>query len=244
MGHWGRKAVAILLTAGLILSSAAAPVGAADILQCVPYARVVSGVNLHGDAWTWWSQAAGLYDRGHRPSKGAVLAFQPYGAMQLGHVAVVSRVLSDRQVLIRHANWSTPGRIEEDVLAVDVSDAGDWSAVRVWYSPTQQMGSRVNPTFGFIYPKHARLEPFRGESTEAKVQRALFTPNGPRRAPVLQVVADGADDDAIIAPTRRDPNFIVEYADPPTRFAHASDSGRDRSLGDIIAEVKRDANIR
>jgi hypothetical protein len=33
-------------------------------LQCVPYARLVSGVAIRGDAWTWWDQAAARYSRG------------------------------------------------------------------------------------------------------------------------------------------------------------------------------------
>jgi hypothetical protein len=34
------------------------------------------------------------------------MSFRPYGAMQLGHVAAVSRVIDLRTVLLRHANWS------------------------------------------------------------------------------------------------------------------------------------------
>lgn len=28
-------------------------------LQCVPYARQISGIQIYGDAWTWWGQAEG-----------------------------------------------------------------------------------------------------------------------------------------------------------------------------------------
>src|SRR5688572_2935203 len=58
-------------------------------LQCVPYARQVSGVQIYGDAWTWWSQAAGRYARGFAPRVGAVMSFKPHGNMRLGHVAAV-----------------------------------------------------------------------------------------------------------------------------------------------------------
>ena len=34
---------------------------------------------------------------------------------------------------------------------VDVSEAGDWSAVRVWYGPIRDLGTTVYPTYGFIY---------------------------------------------------------------------------------------------
>jgi surface antigen len=125
-------------------------------LQCVPYAREVTGIQIHGDAWTWWGQAEGRYSRGHTPRAGAVMAFQPYGKMTLGHVAAVSRVIDSRTVLLRHANWSPiggrRGQIEDDVEAVDVSPGNDWSQVRVWYAPTQDLGSTAWPVAGFIYP--------------------------------------------------------------------------------------------
>ena len=125
-------------------------------LQCVPYARQVSGIQLYGDAWTWWDQAEGRYARGHTPRVGAVMAFQPYGNMTLGHVAAVSRVIDARTVLLRHANWSPiegrRGQIEDDVRAVDVSPDNDWSEVRVWYAPIQDLGTTAWPVAGFIYP--------------------------------------------------------------------------------------------
>ncbi|WP_366857413.1 CHAP domain-containing protein [Novosphingobium sp.] len=123
-------------------------------LQCAPYAREVSGVALHGNAGTWWGQADGVYRRGHQPTPGAVLAFKSTGAMRYGHVAVVSKVLDSRHVLLNHANWTGHGDIQRAALAVDVSEAGDWSAVRVWHSGTGSLGLRSNPTYGFIYDEH------------------------------------------------------------------------------------------
>ena len=125
-------------------------------LQCVPYAREVSGIRIYGDAHTWWDQAAGKYARGTRPKVGAVMAFKPHGAMRLGHVAAVSKVIDSRTVLLRHANWSLidgrRGQIEDDVRAVDVSEANDWSEVRVWFAPIQALGTTHWPLAGFIYP--------------------------------------------------------------------------------------------
>ncbi len=125
------------------------------MLQCVPYARTVSGIQIRGDAWTWWDQAAGKYARGDRPKLGAVMAFKPYGRMELGHVAAISGIIDSRTVLLRHANWSlingTRGQIENDVRAVDVSPANDWSEVRVWFAPLQGLGSTAWPVQGFIY---------------------------------------------------------------------------------------------
>jgi len=143
---------AVALCASLIAS---VPAIAADYLQCVPFARAESGVEIRGNAKTWWSQAAGSYDRGHEPRKGAVMAFAGTRGMPSGHVAVVKKVVSDREILIDHANWSPingrRGQIERNVRVVDVSDAGDWSMVRVWYAPIGDLGLRANPVQGFIY---------------------------------------------------------------------------------------------
>lgn len=130
----------------------ALPTAAQARLQCVAYARTVSAVQLRGNARDWWGHAEGTYDRGQRPAEGAVLAFRGTQAMPMGHVAVVSKVIDGRHVLLNHANWSRPGMVERGVLAVDVSDAGDWSSVRVWYGPSRSLGLRQSPAFGFIYP--------------------------------------------------------------------------------------------
>ncbi|MBC2670937.1 CHAP domain-containing protein [Novosphingobium piscinae] len=133
--------------------------GLPPYLQCVPYARQVSGIQIRGDAWTWWTQAEGRYARGSRPQVGAVMAFEPYGRMELGHVAAVSRIIDSRTVLLRHANWSPingrRGQIEDDVRAIDVSPDNDWSQVRVWFAPIQGLGTTAWPVRGFIYPKKA-----------------------------------------------------------------------------------------
>lgn len=137
----------LLVAVGFTSPAMAAP------LQCVPYAREHSGIEIHGNAWTWWNQAKGIYRRGSVPQVGAVVAMAPSSAMPLGHVAVVQKVVDGRHILLDHANWSSPGMIEHGALAEDVSTAGDWSEVRVWYAPSRALGSRVNPVFGFIYPQ-------------------------------------------------------------------------------------------
>jgi surface antigen len=138
-----------------------APTGAsADTYwQCVPFARLISGIQIFGDAWTWWQQAAGRYETGFTPKAGAVLCFKPTARMRLGHVAVVSQVLTDRVVQITHANWSpiegSRGKVEQDVTVIDVSQAGDWSQVKVWYDPNRDLGGSTYATHGFIYPDSA-----------------------------------------------------------------------------------------
>ena len=137
--------------------------GAPPYLQCVPYARQVSGIQLYGDAHTWWDQAAGRYERGHAPEAGAVMSFKKTDRNPFGHVAMVSKVVNDREVLLTHASWSRPGGIERNVRAVDVSAAGDWSEVRVWYAPTGGLGTSSYPVNGFIYSNRG------GEGAESLV---------------------------------------------------------------------------
>ena len=105
--------------------------------QCVPFAREASGIQLFGDAHTWWDEAEGHYARGHEPKVGAVMSFRPHGPMTLGHVAMVSKVIDERTVLLRHANWSPidgrRGNVELDVRAVDVSPGdGDRAIARTY----------------------------------------------------------------------------------------------------------------
>ena len=124
-------------------------------LQCVPYARQVSGIRIFGDAHTWWGQAEGHYAKGRTPRVGAVMAFSPHGNMRLGHVAAVSRIIDTRTVLIKHSNWSPingrRGQIEDNVRAIDVSPDNDWSEVRVWFDPIKAIGGTAWPVQGFIY---------------------------------------------------------------------------------------------
>jgi surface antigen len=148
----------------------------APYLQCVPYARERSGVQIYGDAHTWWDQAAGRYARGSRPRVGAVMAFRPAGSMVLGHVAAVSRVIDTRTVLLDHANWSPidgrRGQIERGVRAIDVSPANDWSQVRVWYAPLQDLGTTAWPVAGFIYNERESGAPLGGPRVLASASHA------------------------------------------------------------------------
>ena len=152
-----------ILPALLAIGLANAPAHALyEGLQCVPFARALTGVTIFGDAHTWWEQAEGRYQRGETPKVGAVMAFRPHGNMRLGHVAAVRKILDKRTLLISHANWSTidgmRGHIEEDVRVIDVSEDNDWSRVRVWYTPNSALGGNEWPLHGFIYPEKARKE--------------------------------------------------------------------------------------
>jgi surface antigen len=124
-------------------------------ISCVPFARSDSGIDVAGNAWQWWDNAAGVYARGSVPEAGSVLTFRSNGRMRLGHVAVVSRVVNARMVEIDHANWWGPGMrggVARNIPVVDVSENNDWTAVRVGLGYSGDYGS-VYPTYGFIYDR-------------------------------------------------------------------------------------------
>ena len=130
--------------------------GISEPTSCVPYARARSGIQLQGDAWTWWDAATGRYDRSRTPHTGSVLVIARTSRMPNGHVAVVSRVVSNREIRVDHANWATGlarGRIATDQRVVDVSERNDWSLVRVWYPRINDLGTTAFPTRGFVHPR-------------------------------------------------------------------------------------------
>lgn len=121
-------------------------------LSCVPFAREHSGVNIRGDANTWWDQAAGRYVRHSTPSSGAVMVLNGYSGSQHAHVAVVRRVVSSREIRIDHANWLNNGAIYLDDPVADISPENDWSLVLVWNIQTKAWGVRRYNVQGFIGP--------------------------------------------------------------------------------------------
>jgi len=151
----------VAFIAALLALAAPLPVAAARgsileyIGECVPFARAASGIQIFGDAWTWWDKAAGKYRRGYVPQVGAVIVFPRSPRLPLGHVAVVSRVVEKRVLMITHANWSrvdgARGHAEQDVTLYDISHDNDWSQVRVWYRDSEGLGSSTYPVVGFIY---------------------------------------------------------------------------------------------
>jgi hypothetical protein len=119
-------------------------------LQCVPFAREESGVELYGNANTWWRQAQDRYETSETPDEGAVLVLEGYATQARGHVAVVREVVSSRLIIVDHANWLNGGEITRDVPIRDVSEAGDWSRVQVWHVPGRHWGARTYNVQGFI----------------------------------------------------------------------------------------------
>ena len=116
---------------------------------CVPFARNLSGVEIQGNAKTWWGKAQGEFDVSKSPSVGAVMAFGATRSMPMGHVAVVSDVVDKRTVRIDHANWHR-NQISLGMVVVDVSDKNDWSRVRLEHMPG---------TFGSVYPINGFILP-------------------------------------------------------------------------------------
>jgi surface antigen len=121
-------------------------------LQCVPYVRAHSSVNLYGDAYTWWDQADGRFARSGTPSEGAVLVLFAYAGPERAHVAVVRKVVSGREIRVDHANWLDDGEIYLDDPVEDVSAANDWSLVKVFNLKAGAWGSKAYPVQGFIGP--------------------------------------------------------------------------------------------
>ena len=120
--------------------------------ECVPYARLISGIQIWGDAVTWWAQAASKYVRSSRPAEGSVLVLRGWNDVTRGHVSAVREIVSPRILRVDHANWLKSGEISLNVPVIDVSDANDWSKVRVWHVPGGYWGGRTYEVEGFIHP--------------------------------------------------------------------------------------------
>ena len=158
------KRIVIAAVAAFLLPATAQASLLDYVGQCVPFARAASGIQIYGDAWTWWDQAEGRYRRGDAPREGSVIAFAKQPRLPLGHVAVVSRIVEPRVLMLTHANWSRQdgkrGHAEQDVTLYDTSPDNDWSEVKVWYRDTNGLGSTVYRVNGFIYPdRNARAAP-------------------------------------------------------------------------------------
>jgi surface antigen len=119
-------------------------------IWCVPFARTMSGIDLQGNAQYWFANAEGVYDRGHEPEPGAVMVWAGGSGLTAGHVAVVTQELSDREIEVDHANWHR-NQVSLGMRVVDVSETGDWSAVRV--ESTEGALGRTYRIKGFVYPR-------------------------------------------------------------------------------------------
>lgn len=151
---------------------AGAYIGGPVTLECAPYARALSGVQLRGAAADWWAAAPGKYQRAQDPEPGGVLVFRRSARLPDGHVAVVSKVLSGREILVTQANWER-GRVTADQPVLDISPDNDWTSVRVWWPGTRQMGSAAYPAHGFIRPPRRTTPEQVAEAAPRAVKLAL-----------------------------------------------------------------------
>ena len=122
-------------------------------LQCVPYARRLSNIQIRGNAWTWWEQAEGRYPRSHQPKVGSVMVLKRKNNTSLGHVAYVNEIVDSRTLVVSHANWLNQGRLHNHTPVRDMSEANDWSKVRFWNTLGGHFGGNIYQPYGFIYPK-------------------------------------------------------------------------------------------
>lgn len=128
------------------------PAAAVARIPCVQFVRATTDFRVSGNAHLWWSHAAGVHARGSVPEVGSVLSFKSIKAMPMGHVAVVSRVVSSREIRIDHSNWVHRG-VLRGAEVVDVSPRNDWTAVRVSLKPGAAAYGSIYPTNGFIYAR-------------------------------------------------------------------------------------------
>jgi surface antigen len=119
-------------------------------LFCVEYARARSGLSVFGDAKFWWTRARNLYARASDPVENAVMVFTASKRLKLGHVAVVTNIVSRREIRVDQANWQNRGEIDHSTPVMDVSANNDWSQVRVWDMRSGGFGAHVYPVSGFI----------------------------------------------------------------------------------------------
>ena len=178
--------IALLLAAGALSACGAGAPSTMGVtaatrqpgINCAPFARELSGVALYGEAADWWGAAAGRYRRGPTPQIGAVLVLPRQDRLPSGHVAVVSVVLAARQVKVIQANWEKDV-VDQDQLVVDVSERNDWTAIRVWYPPVNQMGAHTYRAAGFIAPPLPVTHEELARATPAATRFAMDTTGRP-----------------------------------------------------------------
>jgi hypothetical protein len=123
--------------------------------SCVFWVRQLTDIEIRGDAWRWWDNAAGTYERSSRPAVGSVLVFRRASGLRQGHVSTVSRVVDRRTIEVDHS-WLADNRLYRGMRVVDVSPRNDWTRVRVWHPGIDELGTTAYSTFGFVHPHQPR----------------------------------------------------------------------------------------
>jgi surface antigen len=126
-------------------------------IQCVPFVRELSGIQIYGDAYTWWDKAASQgYERGKVPRLNAVIVLKKSSRLASGHVAMVRRIINQRRIEVTHANWGmeedTRRLVHDTMPVIDVSPKNDWTSVEFFNEQAGVFGQPY-PAWGFIYSK-------------------------------------------------------------------------------------------
>jgi hypothetical protein len=155
--------------------------------------------------------------------------------MKLGHVAVVSQIITDRYIQVTHANWSPingrRGQVEDNVNVMDVSEKGDWSKVKVWYGPLNDLGSTVYSTYGFIYQDPNNIRMGNKVTTIAEPEAA------PSTARPYQQIASAEDADLPSdLKAALSPSSGKIAAKPVTVAAHVS----GKPAAELVAQIDSD----
>lgn len=183
------KGIAIGLAASAFLAISPMNSAYAQNGDCVRTVRAISDFTIQGDAWLWWQRAVGVYDRDNRPAVGSVLVFKRSGQLGRGHVSLVSGLIDRRTIEVDHS-WISGRGLRRGMRVTDVSPGNDWSMVRVWHEPTDQLGQRVYPTYGFILPAGKRG---RDDVIEASLPAARYSVAPSGRGAARQARAVVAD---------------------------------------------------
>lgn len=122
--------------------------------QCVPYARRISGIDLYGDAYSWWDSARPRYRCGQTPQVGAAFILASTAKMPEGHVAVVTGIADSRHITVTHSNWgNNRGRrkiLYHAMPVEDISPDNNWTRVKFWNYEENVYGFPYAAK-GFIY---------------------------------------------------------------------------------------------
>jgi len=122
--------------------------------ECVPFARRRSGIQIRGNAHTWWNKCD-PNQRSVRPKEGAVMVLSKTRRLRYGHLAVVKDLVSRREINVTHTNWGSNRKkrlvVYESMRVKDVSPNNDWSSAVFWNKYTNAYGSPYKVS-GFILP--------------------------------------------------------------------------------------------
>ncbi|AWJ84675.1 CHAP domain-containing protein [Azospirillum sp. TSH58] len=175
--------------------------------DCVRTVRSISDFDIRGDAWTWWNSAANQqYERDQRPALGSVLVFKRSQRLGRGHVSLVSHIIDRRTIEVDHS-WLDGRGLRRNMRVVDVSPRNDWSAVRVWHEPSDQLGLRVYTTYGFILPDGEEADVRQADSRGAGIGSTFaVAPQGrstPKPAAGPRLMEASLKGQAIVVPGRK-----------------------------------------